>query len=130
MAASRSTATIGSVTRRKGVQPMSVVKPSKSDHPKVHEAFGMVKSGTMDRREFSRVGALLGTSAAAAYAMVGLPSPAFADWGLPFPEDDPKAKAGGILKIAMPVQKMEDPATYSWVQMSNQTRHTIEYLAM
>ena len=37
---------------------------------------------------------------------------------LPFPADDPKAKSGGILKIAMEVQKMEDPATYSWVQMS------------
>ena len=105
-------------------------KPTRSDHPKVHEAFGLMKAGRMDRREFIRIAALLGTSAATAYAMVGLPSPAFADWGLPFPEDDAKAKPGGIFKIAMQVQKMEDPATYSWVQMSNQTRHTVEYLAM
>src|SRR5258708_19552697 len=49
---------------------------------------------------------------------------------MPFPADDPKAKSGGILKIASAVQKMEDPATYSWVEMSNQTRHTVEYLVM
>src|SRR6266436_5804914 len=86
--------------------------PSATDHPKVREA------------------ALLGTSAAAAYALAGLPAPAFAATSLPFGADDPKAKAGGILKFAMQVQKMEDPATYSWVQMSNQTRHTLEYMAM
>jgi peptide/nickel transport system substrate-binding protein len=30
----------------------------------------------------------------------------------------------------MQVQKMEDPATYSWTQLSNQSRHIVEYLAM
>jgi peptide/nickel transport system substrate-binding protein len=89
-----------------------------------------MKSGRMDRREFIRVAALLGTSAASAYALAGLPNPAFAGANMPFADEDPKAKPGGILKIAMQVQKMEDPATYSWVQMSNQTRHTVEYLAM
>ena len=84
----------------------------------------------MDRREFVRLAALLGTSAAAAYALVGLPAPAFADTVMPFPADDPKAKSGGILKIAMQVQKMEDPATFAWVAMSNQTRHTLEYLSI
>src|SRR5713101_8165669 len=109
---------------------MTFRKPLDSDHPKVHEAFGLLKKGRMDRREFVRIAALLGTSAAAAYAMVGLPDPAFAASSLPFPADDAKARAGGILKIAMQVQKMEDPATYSWVQMSNQTRHSLEYMAM
>ncbi|HZS81728.1 MAG TPA: ABC transporter substrate-binding protein [Stellaceae bacterium] len=109
---------------------MTSRKPTQSDHPKVHEAFGLMKAGRMDRREFIRVAALLGTSAATAYALAGLPEPAFAAGNLPFPADDPNAKAGGILKIGMEVQKMEDPATYSWVQMSNQTRHTLEYLAM
>ncbi len=109
---------------------MTFRKPLDSDHPKVHEAFGLLKKGRMDRREFVRIAALLGTSAAAAYAMVGLPDPAFAASSLPFPADDAKAKAGGILKFAMQVQKMEDPATYSWVQMSNQTRHSLEYMAM
>jgi peptide/nickel transport system substrate-binding protein len=49
---------------------------------------------------------------------------------LPFPADEPNAKTGGILRIGMQVQKMEDPATYSWVEMSNQTRHIVEHLAM
>lgn len=109
---------------------MASRKPGNSDHPKVHEAFRLMKSGRMDRREFIRVAALLGTSATAAYAIAGLPEPAFAASNLPFPADDPKAKMGGILKIAQAVQKMEDPATYSWVEMSNQTRHTLEYLSI
>src|SRR5258707_15244828 len=107
---------------------MSHWKPSDSDHPMVHEAFGLLKAGRMDRREFVRVAALLGSSAAAAYALVGLPDPVFAATSLPFDPDDPKAKTGGILKFAMQVQKMEDPANYSWVQMSTQTRHTLEYM--
>jgi peptide/nickel transport system substrate-binding protein len=109
---------------------MQSKRPSNYDHPKVGEAFSMLRDGRMDRREFIRVATLLGASAATAYAMAGLPSPAFSATNFPFPPDDPKAKAGGILKIAMEVQKMDDPATYSWVQMSNQTRHTLEYLAM
>ena len=105
-------------------------RPSDRDHKLVHEAFAQMKDGRMERREFIRLAALLGTSAATAYALAGLSEPAFAAGALPFPADDPKAKSGGILKIAMQVQKMEDPATYSWVQMSNQTRHTLEHLAM
>jgi peptide/nickel transport system substrate-binding protein len=109
---------------------MPFYKPTSNDHPKIGEAFGLLRDGRMDRREFIRVSTLLGASAVSAYAMAGLPSPAFAATNLPFPADDPKAKAGGILKIAMEVQKMEDPATYSWTQMSNQTRHTLEYVSM
>ena len=105
-------------------------RPSSNDHPKIGQAFGMLRDGRMNRREFIRVATLLGASAASAYAITGIPSPAFAAVNLPFGPDDPKAKGGGILKIAMEVQKMEDPATYSWVQMSNQTRHTLEYLSM
>ena len=30
----------------------------------------------------------------------------------------------------MEVQKMEDPATFSWVEMSNQARHILEHLSM
>jgi len=109
---------------------MSSRGPTKSDHPKVHEAFALMKAERMDRREFIRVAALLGTSAASAYALAGLPQPAFAATSLPFGPDDPKAKMGGTFKIAMEVQKMEDPATYDWVPMSNQTRHTVEYLTL
>ncbi|MGH7153193.1 MAG: ABC transporter substrate-binding protein, partial [Acetobacteraceae bacterium] len=109
---------------------MAISKPGKTDHPKVHEAFRLMQAGRMERREFVRLAALLGTSAAAAYAIAGLPKPALAAGSMPFPPDDPNAKMGGILKFAMQVQKMEDPATYSWVQMSNQSRHTLEYLTL
>ncbi|WP_455374468.1 twin-arginine translocation signal domain-containing protein [Limibacillus halophilus] len=100
-------------------------------HPKVEEARDLMERGRMDRREFIRVAALLGVAAGAAYSMAGLPQPAYAQMGnMPFPDDDPNAKKGGILRVAMQVQKMEDPATFSWVEMSNQARHTLEYLTM
>lgn len=102
-------------------------------HPKVVEARALMEGGRMGRRQFVRIAALLGMSAGAAYAMAGLPDPAAAAEsvkGLPFAPDDPNAKVGGILRIAMQVQKMEDPATYSWTQMSNQSRQIVEYMAM
>ena len=100
-------------------------------HPKAKEALELMERGRLSRREFIRVAALTGLSAGAAYAMAGLPSPALAQAGeLPFAADDPNAQKGGILRVAMQVQKMEDPATYDWTQMSNQTRHILEYLTM
>ena len=99
-------------------------------HPKAKEALDLMERGRLSRRGFIRVAALVGVSAGAAYAMAGLPSPAYAQSMTPFPDDDPNAKAGGKLRVAMQIQKMEDPATYSWVEMSNQTRHTLEHLAM
>lgn len=102
-------------------------------HPKIAEAQDLMQGGRMGRRQFVRIAALLGMSAGAAYAMAGLPDPAAAAEsakGLPFAPDDPNAKVGGILRIAMQVQKMEDPATYSWTQMSNQSRQIVEYMAM
>src|ERR1700675_995525 len=109
---------------------MAYRKPSASDHPKVHEAFGLLKAGRMDRREFVRVAALLGTSAAAAYALAGLPAPAFAATSLPFGADDPKPTRGAILKFARQIKKMGDRAIYSWAKMPTQPRHTLEYMAM
>ncbi|MBZ0161629.1 MAG: ABC transporter substrate-binding protein [Notoacmeibacter sp.] len=86
----------------------------------------------MNRREFVRIAALTGLAAGTAYAMAGLADPVMAaeTGNLPFPADEADAQSGGILKVAMQIQKMEDPATYSWVEMSNQTRHLLEYLAM
>jgi len=109
---------------------MKRILPPGFQHPVIRNAFEHADAGRLDRREFIRIAALLGASAASAYAMVGLTEPALADAAMPFPADDPKAKAGGVFKIAMQVQKLEDPATFSWVQMSNQARHTIEYLAI
>lgn len=101
-------------------------------HPKVKEAQKMMDDGRMDRRAFLRVATLLGVSAGSAYAMSGLVQPADAagHGNMPFAADDPNAKAGGILKVGMDIQKMDDPATYSWSEMSNQTRHTLEFLTL
>ncbi len=112
---------------------MSENKEAVRLHPKVAEAQALMDAGRMGRRQFVRIAALLGMSAGAAYAMAGLPQPAAAAegaQGLPFPPDDPNARQGGVLRVAMQVQKMEDPATYSWTQMSNQSRQIIEYIAM
>ena len=109
---------------------MNIRKILKRSHPKVTEAYDQMESGKMDRREFIRYAALLGITATTAYAMAGLQSPAFAEGMMPFAADDPNAKMGGVLKVGMEIQKMEDPATYSWVEMSNQTRHILEHLAM
>lgn len=110
---------------------MSNKDTSKTLHPKVAEARRDMEAGKLNRREFVRFAALLGVGAGAAYAMAGLPSPAVAQnaANLPFPADDPNAKMGGALNVAMQVQKMEDPATYSWIEMSNQTRHILEHLS-
>jgi peptide/nickel transport system substrate-binding protein len=81
---------------------MSRKLPAGFGHPVTRNAFGHYETGRLDRREFIRVAALLGASAPSAYALVGLPAPAFAEGSLPFPPDDPKAKMGGVLKVAMP----------------------------
>ncbi len=102
----------------------------KVTHPKIAEAFDLMTRGRMNRREFVRIAALLGVSAGTAYALAGVKPAAAADMAMPFPADDAAAKMGGKIRIAMQIQKMEDPATYSWVQMSNQTRQITEYLVM
>lgn len=109
---------------------MTKFRKTKRLHPKVTEARGQMYEGRMNRREFVRIAALLGVAAGSAYTMAGLPTPALALDNSPFPADPADAKSGGVLKVAMEIQKMEDPATYSWVEMSNQTRHIVEHLAM
>jgi peptide/nickel transport system substrate-binding protein len=94
------------------------------------ELENQLRNGGMDRREFVRFAVLLGVGASTAYALAGMPSPAMAGDTLPFPPADPDAKAGGILRMAQRVAKMEDPATYSWNEMSNQTRPILEYMTM
>ncbi len=98
-------------------------------HPLVAEAQRRLASGGMERRDFLRTVTLLGVSSSVAYGMAGsilgekLVDPAMA-------QSEETPQPGGILRVAMQVQKMDDPATYSWVEMSNQTRHTLEHLAI
>src|SRR5688572_19429251 len=97
-------------------------------HPKAEEAFDLMERGRLSRREFIRVAALTGLAAGAAYAMAGIPAPALAQAStVPF-VDDPNAKKGGVLRVAMQVQKMEDPANFDWTQRSNVARQIVEYM--
>lgn len=89
-----------------------------------------LRDGRIKRREFIRVAALLGVAAASAYAMAGVAAPAMAGAGLPFPAPEPGARRGGTLRVGQMVGRMEDPATYSWTEMANQTRPILEYLTM
>src|SRR5438132_182110 len=59
---------------RVGDQNMSRKLPPGFQHPVIENAFGHLEAGRLDRREFIRVAALLGASAATAYAFVGLPA--------------------------------------------------------
>jgi peptide/nickel transport system substrate-binding protein len=96
-------------------------------HPYVPELCEQLRKGDCDRREFLRTATLLGVSATAAYAMAGKilgeapVSPAVA-------QEEPKM--GGTLRSAMRVQRMDDPATYDWTEMSNQTRAICEYMTI
>ena len=97
-------------------------------HPYIPRLVQQLEARRVDRREFLRTATLLGMSSGAAYGIAGrilgehLVDPVLAQSATP--------KKGGTLRVAMEVQKMDDPATYSWTQMSNQTRHIAEYLAI
>jgi peptide/nickel transport system substrate-binding protein len=84
----------------------------------------------MDRREFVRFATLLGVTASTAYATAGLTAPLMAANTLPFPAADPRAKRGGTLRIGHTVTRMRDPATYNWLEMTNQSRSILEALTM
>ena len=95
-------------------------------HPGVKELCAQYEDGKMDRREFVRLAAFLGVSAASAYAFAGDPL----GGGLVKEAGAQAPKQGGTLRVAMQVQEMKDPATFDWTQKSNQTRHIIEYLTI
>ncbi len=89
-------------------------------HPLVPELLDQVQKGEMTRREFVRTAALLGVSAGAAYAMVGVrPSRA---------ASHAKKKMGGHLRIGMNVMEITDPATFDWTEKGNGARQITEGL--
>jgi len=97
-------------------------------HPKIDEAKDLLRAGKMDRREFVRVAALLGMSAAAAYGVAGeLTGEGFAPAAK---ADGHSPKSGGVLRFSMRLQDMVDPASFDWVEKSNIARHMIEHLTI
>ncbi len=101
-----------------------------SGHALFPKLCDQLRDGSMNRREFIRCATLLGLAAGTAYAMAGVSAPAMAGDTLPFPAPEPGAKRGGRLRIGEMVARMEDPATYNWNEMANQTRPILEYLTM
>ena len=95
-----------------------------ADHRKIHpyipKLVEQLEARRIDRRDFLRTATLLGLSATTAYGIVGR---VFGESAIPRAYAQAKPKTGGTFKVGMQVQKMEDPATYSWTQMSNQSRH-------
>ncbi|SLN37305.1 Heme-binding protein A precursor [Falsiruegeria litorea R37] len=74
--------------------------------------------GELNRREFLTRATGLGVTAAAAYGMIGLPTPVAAA----------EAKQGGTMRIQMEVRALKDPRTYDWSQIANFSRGALEYL--
>jgi peptide/nickel transport system substrate-binding protein len=101
-------------------------KTGKRVHPYVPELCEQLRKDEIDRREFLRTATLLGVSATAAYAMADQLTGQSSSVTRGAQAQEPKM--GGRLRSSMRVQRMDDPATYDWTQMSNQTRHILEYL--
>ena len=78
-----------------------------------------VGSDPVNRREFLAIASSFGATAATAYAMIGLPTPAKAA-GAP--------KMGGTVRVQMDVRGLKDPRTYDWSQIANFTNGWLEYL--
>ncbi|MGH6903220.1 MAG: ABC transporter substrate-binding protein, partial [Geminicoccaceae bacterium] len=96
-------------------------------HPYIPKLVEQFEARRVDRREFLRTATLLGMSAPVAYGIVGK---VLGESAIPRARAQGTPKQGGTFRVGMEVQKMDDPATYSWTQMSNQTRHIAEYLAI
>ncbi len=99
-------------------------------HPYIPELGEQLREGKVDRREFLRTACLLGVAAPAAYAMAGKITGDFSRPALAESGNTQNAVKGGRLRASMRVQRMDDPATFDWTQMSNQARGIVEYLTI
>ena len=75
------------------------------------------RRGLLARREFLAMASALGVTTAAAYGMLGLPTPARA-----------MAIRGGTLRYQTDVRELKDPRTFDWSPMGNFCRGWLEYL--
>ncbi len=77
-------------------------------------------SNEANRREFLSMASAFGASAATAYAMLGMPTPALAQSATP--------KMGGTLRMQISVHALKDPRTYDWTEIAYITSGWLEYL--
>ena len=87
--------------------------------PVVDRLADEARDGRMDRREFLALASTFGATAAAAYGMLGMATPARA-------QETPKR--GGTLRISMSVRRVVDPRIFDWSEMGNVARMIVEPL--
>ncbi len=97
----------------------------KYPHPYIPELEDDLRKGKISRRDFLWTSTMLGLSATAAYSIAG----AITGQSL-VPSAQAAMKKGGVLKCAMRVQEMTDPATFDWTPKSNVSRHIVEYMTI
>ena len=90
-------------------------------HPAALMYAGEVRAGTLSRREFLTRTTALGVSAAAAYGLLGLPTPALA-------QDAATPVEGGTLRMEMETRALKDPRTWDWSQIANFARGWLDYM--
>ena len=86
-------------------------------HRAVPQLAEEARRGLLARREFLAMASALGVTTAAAYGMLGLPTPARA-----------MATRGGTLRYQTEVRALKDPRTWDWSQIANYCRGWLEYL--
>ena len=89
-------------------------------HPAVSLYARETRAGLMDRREFISRATMLGLSASAAYAAIGL--------SLPTPAQAAPQK-GGTLRVNMETKALKDPRLWDWTEYANFCRGWLDYLA-
>ncbi len=85
----------------------------------VVDSAAKVGNDPVNRREFLAIASAFGATAATAYGMLGMATPAMADG---------HAKTGGTVRIQTEVRALKDPRTYDWSQIANFSRGWLEYL--
>ncbi len=93
---------------------------TRAGRPIIRRLAAEARAGRLDRREFFALASTFGASAAAAYAMLGLASPARGQ--------ESEGRRGGTLRIGMRVMALDDPRRFDWPEMSNVARQFCETL--
>ena len=94
-------------------------KVDRGVHPVAQMHADEYQEGKISRREFFARATSFGITAAAAYGLIGLPTPARAAG---------HAKRGGTLRIQQEVHGLTDPRLYEWSEMGNISRGWLEHL--
>src|SRR5690606_23196261 len=110
-----------------------MIRPTRPSRPLprwLHDQAARLRSteGTpdrADRREFLALASAFGASAATAYALLGLSTPAAAQETLIGP---PTEEQRTDVRIQMVVRKVDDPRKFDWFQAANFSRGWLEYL--